>query len=378
MILIVKPIPSHKAMESVVRTNHKSSFSKVKEKETMKSLFFKIVVLCLTLVFLVSVDGIAQERRIGTNAASLLLIPVGARDIALGGANLATVSGAEAIFWNPAGAANSNYTADVMFSYMSHIADINVNYVALAVKFGGFGTIGFSLKAMDIGDIIVTSEVAPDGTGALLSPQFLTAGLTYSRQLTEAISFGGTVNLISETFDRVSSNGVAFDFGVQYRGLAAVDGLSLGVTIKNLGPAMQYGGSGLLNTSSIDGVDRGSSPLLIQAQKDELPSYFVIGLSYKMSMGETGSLELASTFQDNNFQDDTGQFGAEYNYDDMFYVRGGYTVAPDAADEADIYSFTLGGGIHYDFSNIGVTIDYAYRDVDFFDASSVFSIKLGF
>ena len=344
----------------------------------MKGLFFKIVVLCLALVFVVSVDGIAQERRIGTNAASMLLIPVGARDIALGGANLATVSGAEAIFWNPAGVANSNYRADVMFSYMSHIADINVNYVALAVKFGGFGTIGFSLKAMDIGDIMVTSEVAPDGTGALLSPQFLTAGLTYSRQLTDAISFGTTINLISETLDRVSSSGFAFDFGVQYRGLAAIDGLSLAVAIKNLGPAMQFSGSGLLNSAQLNGVDRGATPLLIQAQKDELPSFFVFGLSYKMSVGETSSLELASTFQDNNFQDDTGQFGAEYNYDDMFYLRGGYTVAPDAADEADIYSFTLGGGIHYDFSNIGITVDYAYRDVDFFDASNVFSIKLGF
>ena len=344
----------------------------------MKSLFFKIAVLSLALVFLVSVNGIAQERRIGTNAASQLLIPVGARHIALGGANLATVSGAEAIFWNPAGAAVSDYTADVMFSYMSHIADININYVALAVKFGGFGTIGFSIKALDIGDIIVTSEVAPDGTGALLSPQFVTAGLTYSRQLTDAISFGGTVNLISESLERVSSNGFAFDFGVQYRGLAAVNGLNLAVTIKNLGPAMQYGGSGLLNPGQLNGVDRGATPVLIQTQKDELPAYFVVGLSYKMSVGETSSLELGSTFQDNNFQDDTGQFGVEYNYDDMFYVRGGYTIAPDAADETDIYSFTLGGGLHYDFSNIGVTIDYAYRDVDFFDASNVFTIRLGF
>ncbi len=157
----------------------------------MKSLFFKTAVLCLALVFLVSVNGLAQETRIGTNAASQLLIPVGARHIAMGGANLATVAGAEAIFWNPAGVALSDYTADVMFSHMTHIADININYVALAVKFGDFGTVGFNVKAMDIGDIIVTSEVAPDGTGALLSPQFITGGLTYSRKLTDTIAFGG-------------------------------------------------------------------------------------------------------------------------------------------------------------------------------------------
>lgn len=344
----------------------------------MKSRFFTTAVLCLTLLLVLGGSGIAQEQRIGTNSASELLIPVGARYISMGGAPVATVQGVDAIFWNPAGLARSNYTADVTFSHMSHLADINVNYAALGIKFGGLGTFGFSIKALDIGDIVVTSEVAPDGTGALLSPQFITAGLTYSRALTDRISVGGTVNFISETFERVSASGVAVDIGVQYRDLASVNGLSLAVTVKNLGPSMQFSGSGLLNNAQLDNVDRGSTPLLVQAQKDELPSYIIIGASYKMDLGETSSLELVSSFQDNNFQDDTGQFGAEYNYNDLFYARGGYQVSPDAADDGQIYGLSLGAGLHYDFPNIGITVDYAYRDVDFFDASNVFSIKLGF
>lgn len=344
----------------------------------MNSIFLRTAVLCLALMLLFSVNGIAQEQRIGTNAASELLIPVGARHIALGGASVASVQGVDAIFWNPAGVARSNYTSDVMFSHMTYIADININYAAMALKFGNLGTIGFSIKAMDIGDIIVTSEVAPDGTGELLSPQFIVAGLTYSRALTDRISVGATVNLINETIERVSASGIAFDIGVQYRDLASIDGLSLGVTIKNLGPAMQYGGSGLLISSQIDNVDRGSTPLLIQAQKDELPSYIVIGVSYKMTMGETSNIQFVSTFQDNNFQDDTAQFGAEYSYNDQFFVRGGYSLSPDASDDVFIYGFTAGAGMHYDFANIGVTIDYTYRDVDIFDSSNVFSVRLGF
>ena len=123
----------------------------------MKRIFSKTAVLCLALLFLVSVNGIAQEQRIGTNAASQLLIPVGARYIAMGGAPGATVQGVEAIFWNPAGVARADYGADVTFSHMSYFADININYAALAVKFGSLGSFGFSIKAMDIGDIIVTT-----------------------------------------------------------------------------------------------------------------------------------------------------------------------------------------------------------------------------
>ncbi|MFQ5650523.1 MAG: PorV/PorQ family protein [bacterium] len=344
----------------------------------MKSSVHKMVILCLAILFLASVEGIAQEQRIGTNSASELLIPVGARYIAMGGASIATVQGVDAIFWNPAGVARSDYSADVTFSHMQHLADININYAALSIKFGSVGTFGFSIKAMDIGDIVVTTEVAPDGTGALLSPQFITGGLTYSRALTDRISVGGTINFISETFERVSASGVALDLGVQYRDLASINGLSLAVAVKNLGPSLKFGGSGLLGSAQLDEVDRGATPLLIQAQDDELPSYIVIGASYMVNLGETSSLELAGTFQDNNFQDDTGQFGAEYNYNNLFFARLGYTVSPDAANDAHIYGATLGAGIHHDFPNIGLTIDYAYRDVDFFEASNVFSIRLGF
>lgn len=344
----------------------------------MKDTFNKFMILFLILSVWISVDAIAQEKRAGTNAASELLIPVGARYIAMGGASIATVSGVESIFWNPAGMATSDYTADVMFSHMTHIAGIDVNYAAMSLKFAGLGSFGFSIKALDIGDIPITTEFAPDGTGALLSPQFVTAGLTYSRALTDRISIGATLNIISETLDRVTAQGLGFDFGVQYRGLADIDGLSIAIALKNLGSGMQFSGSGLLRDAQPGGVDRGSSPLQVVAATDELPSFIVLGASYSMSLGETSSLELVSTFQDNNFEDDNVRFGAEYNYDDLFFVRGGYSLTPDAPTDGEIYGITLGAGFHHDFSQIGITVDYAYRNVDFFDASNIFSISLGF
>src|SRR3990172_6421962 len=160
----------------------------------MRHIFSKLVILCLVLLLVASVDGIAQEERTGTSAASELLIPVGARYIAMGGAPIATVQGVDAIFWNPAGVARSNYNADAVFTHMTHIADIGLNYVGVALRFPSLGTFAFSIKAMDIGDIPVTTELEPDGTGGKMAPQFVTAGLTYSRALTDRISVGGTVN----------------------------------------------------------------------------------------------------------------------------------------------------------------------------------------
>ena len=58
------------------------------------------------LIVLLCVGMVAAEdtNRMGTAGAVELRLPVGARATALSGAVLADVTGAEALFWNPAGA----------------------------------------------------------------------------------------------------------------------------------------------------------------------------------------------------------------------------------------------------------------------------------
>jgi hypothetical protein len=41
-------------------------------------------------------------------------------------------------------------------------------------------------------------------------------GLSWARQFTDRVLFGGTANVVTERIASVSANGVAFDFGVQY------------------------------------------------------------------------------------------------------------------------------------------------------------------
>lgn len=348
----------------------------------MKHSFHRFVVTLLALLLVASAVGVAQESRTGTNAASELLIPVAARYIGMSGAPLAVVSGIDAIYYNPAGLSASDKTAYGMFSQMRYIADINVNYAAASINFEGIGSVGFSIKSLDIGDIPITTVDAPDGTGASFAPQFITVGLTYSRALSDRVYVGTTANLISETMDRVSANGFAFDFGVQYRGVGDIEGLSLGLAIKNVGPALQYGGTGLLYQGQLNDVDRLTSPYKLEAAKDELPSTLEFGLNYSISIDEMSKLDVAGLYQDQNFQDDIGTVGVEYAYDKMLFARFGYSMAPNAKDSNDEaaynYGFTLGAGVNLNVNSVDVRVDYAFRQNEFFDANNVFSLVLGF
>ena len=142
----------------------------------------------------------------------------------MGESNVANAFGVDALFWNPAGVSKMTNSASVTFSHMNYIADIGVEYGAVAANFEGFGTIGLSVKSLSVGDIEVTTTRDPDGTGTIFSPQHLVAGLTYSRQLTERIGVGLTMNYVTETLGEVSASGVAFNVGVIYDNLAEING----------------------------------------------------------------------------------------------------------------------------------------------------------
>ncbi len=329
-----------------------------------------LVLLCGSVAFA------GGDNKAGTSAAPELLIPVGARDIAMGGASISTSLGIDAIYWNPAGLSRATERGSyAVFSHMSYLADMAVNYFAVSSTFGDFGTLGFSLKSLNVGDIHVTTDDFPDGTGEIITPTFVTLGATYSKLLAENISVGFTTNLVTERIDRVSATGVAFNAGVQYSNLGNVNGLSLGVVVKNVGPQMKYDGSGLINSVVIDGVVH---DIKIDAGSFELPSTIEIGASYTRASGDN-SITLTSMFQNNNFSLDEYKFGAEYSYQKMFFIRGGWDVAESRPVTTDyIYGPSGGVGLVYTLSDVQVAVDYAYRYTQFFDGNHVVTIRLGF
>jgi hypothetical protein len=341
-------------------------------------MFLRIVPLVL-LCTLVSMTSLIAGRgdKSGTAAATELLIPVGAAQIGISGAAIATATGVEGIYWNPAGLARTSFGSMVMVSHMSYLAGVNVEYAAAATDFFGLGKFGLAMKALSFGDIPVTTEDQPDGTGETTSPTYLVVGGTFSRRISDRISMGVTVNVIYERMANVSASGVSFNAGVQYVGLGGIDGLEFGVVLKNIGPNMQYDGDGLLRTASVNDALRPGSPLKIEAASNELPSSIDIGLSYTVTLDDMNNIRFSSSFINNNYSEDEYRFGGEYTFRNSFIVRGGYTFASDLQGREYIFGSTFGAGFRTTVYDFNLTVDYAYRFVDYFSGNHVLTLMLG-
>jgi hypothetical protein len=318
--------------------------------------------------------------RAGTAAAPELLIPVGARDMALGGSSIANTSGLESLHWNPAGLAKASNSANVMFSTMDYMAGMNVNYLAVSGRFQRLGSLAVSLKTLAVGDIPITTESRPDGTGGTFTPTFFTLGLTYARPLTDRISLGTTLNYVSNTMDRVDASTVAFSAGLQYANLANIQGLDFGVALKNIGPRMQFSGPGLLNRGTLQDLRRPTAFYNIQASTADLPSLFEVGLGYRYDVTQQGKLNLNTMFQHHNYDFDQYKVGAEYIHRGVLALRGGFDYAASADDDEYLYGTSFGLGLKFGLGGAlqDVRVDYAYTTVDHFDGLNTLTLQVGF
>lgn len=346
----------------------------------MKKVYiFFLVVLAVTGLVVQANAG--NPEKIGTAAAQELLIPIGARGTAVGGACLASISGVDALYWNPAGIARTDKSVEAMFSHMRYIADINLTNLSVATKLG-FGSLAFSFQSIAFGDIQQTSEMAPEGTGILFSPTFFTLSGAFSRMMTDRIYIGVAAKLISEKIMGMSSSGVALDFGVQYRtGM----GINLGVAMKNYGFGMQFSGGNTEQLVEIPDTEpqTPSRRLNVPTQQGEFPSTLEMGISYEMNPMEQGKLTVMGNFVNQNFGNDEILGGAEFTFMNMFTLRGGYSLGTNQAEylgEKDyIFGPTFGAGFKYNLSGTSnIVLDYAYRSTEFFSSNNVFTLKLEF
>ncbi len=338
----------------------------------------KIIVLFILLLSLsYSIKGQSGGSG-GTAGAQQLLIPVGARSMGMNGAFISGIDGIEAIYYNPAGIIHSSGSIDAMFSYMNFIADVGLSYAAVSSNLGEIGAVGLSLKSLDVGDIPITTTQEAYGTGMFFSPTLIVAGLSYANFLSDNISIGTNVNVIFERILETSATGVAFDFGVQYRNLADVNGLKAGVVLRNIGPMMKYDGPDLLRVVSEESDSRGNQLYKVDAAGFELPAMFEIGVSYEQRIADSYSFLFASSYLSSSYFEDEIKLAGEFNYDNLFFVRGGYALSP-AEDKYDarVFGPTFGAGVHL-HTVFNVTVDYAYRVARFFNSNHIFSVKISF
>jgi len=335
---------------------------------------FRIIGCAVLLIAMTASAFAGNPGRIGTAGAQELRIPIGSRGIAMGGSAIAGITGTEAIFWNPAGMAEITGT-EASFSYQSYIADMSVNFAAIATNVGDFGTIGLSAKVLTMDDMAVTNETNHEGTGEFFSPTFSVFALTYARRLTDRVAFGANLMYINEGIFRESATGVAFDFGFTYD--PDWRGLKFGAVIKNLGPDMRFDGPDFNIDTQIPGSDPNSPLKTLQTNSTpfELPSSVQLGMAYELVNQDRNVVTLNGAYQSNNFNNDEVLLGGEYGYNNAVFLRGGYKVSDQ--DEY-IEGLTLGFGVGLYVGETRMVFDYSWAQTEYFDDRQFFTAKIQF
>ena len=346
----------------------------------MMRIFFTLIFLTTTALSTLTFAG-NPDRQGEAGAAQLLLNPW-ARSAGLHSMNTSSISGVEAIRVNVAGLSRINKTEFVLANtrYLEG-TDIFINSFGLAQRIGkkknkdgkanSYGTMGLSLMAMDMGDIPVTTEEQPEGTGATFSPRLINIGFSYAHMFENKVSVGLTLRGVSESTADVSAFAMAIDAGVQYV-TGENDNFRFGIALRNVGTPMTFRGQGISETlpNPQNDVLPYNLTYFQRSQRFELPSMLNIGTSYDFYFSkQRHRVRVLANFTSNSFSQDQVGGGLEYAFNNMFMLRGAYKYEfgseANGGVEAPVET-GISGGVSFEVplkkeSSNRFGIDYAYR-----------------
>ena len=332
------------------------------------------------VIIVVSSLVLGQNSRMGSASSTQLLVVPSAKHLSGGGAT-ATATGMDATFWNPAGLAMSENSVDAIFSNRQYFADIDNSFFGIATDLGDY-KMGVSVRTFNIGDIDETTVFHPDGTGQVFTPNFSILGATFARKLSDNTSVGINANLIREGFGRVAATGVAYDLGVQYKGLLGREGLDVGFAMKNFGSPMKYDGEGLgVMASPVDG-DRPVEYYKIDAAAFDLPFVFDMGVSYNIAGADIGV-----TYTSNYYSTDELKLSVGYALEGLGSVGVGMqsSSASQEIDDTDDWYTNPSDGVSFGasldmsrFIGMNMSVDYSMLPMGDFGTNSVVALRVAF
>ena len=335
----------------------------------MQRILTSTLALMLAVAFAAPAYAGNPDRSGSAGAGQLLILPW-AMSSGVAGANTALITGVEASFSNVAGLAFVNRTELAVCNQQYLVGtDIQLNSFGFVQAVGG-GHFGVTVTSMTFGEIEITTEDLPEGGIGAYRPTFSNIGLSYAKAFSNTIYGGLTVRMISESISNVRANGVAFDAGIRY--LAGDDGrLKFGISLRNVGAPMRYGGDGLTLTATPQGAAEGLT-IMQRSERFELPSLVNIGFGYDMMRRESMTLTGMGQFTSNSFTRDQVSGGLELSLRDRFILRAGYLYEDGLGSEETTQTAMTGPSAGFtvklptsDDGYIG--LHYGYRTTNPFD-----------
>jgi hypothetical protein len=327
----------------------------------------KIMILIAIFIISAGQSLYAQDfAPVGTAVAQFLEIGVGARGTGMGEAYTSLTNDAGSAFWNPAGLVGVS-KRNLFTSYTVWPADISLGSFAVAMNVGNIGTFAISSAYLMTGDMAVTTVYQPEGTGENFSITNFSVGLSYARLLTDHLSIGVTTKMVREKYMEYGYTTWALDMGTIYR--TGFHGLNLGMSIQHFGPEIKFSGN-YIDYSDPKSVDV-NVPKTFESYS--LPINFRIGISMNLLDTPNNTLTTSADMIHPNNNLEQYNWGIEYCFNKMFFLRGGYRF------NIDVGGLTFGTGIDLKiFGDRSAVIDYSFSDLGILKSVHRFSFALSF
>jgi hypothetical protein len=336
-----------------------------------ESLMKKFVMFFLAAGLLSATQGqINKKAQVGFR---FLENPVSAEVVGRGMVGVVNTLNSDGIFWNPALTGFIANTAEVSFNHTRGIADINYNAVSAAARVGDFGVIGFSLLAMDYGTFYQTvraaNEVGYIETGTF-SPSALGAGVSFSQRITMNFSYGLHVKYVFQDLGEAWISTSGDSLGDPNMTLEKKD-YRQSTVAADVGAYYDFGYNGIKFGAVLQNISR---ELRYEQQNFPLPFSISFGATvepFLFMMDKASDHAFILSFESKHPRDFGEKFkiGGEYNFDNMFFVRAGYSTNYDERN------WSGGIGLNYTLSDFPLRLNYAIQPFGLF--GNVHYISLG-
>ncbi|MDQ3697387.1 MAG: PorV/PorQ family protein [Gemmatimonadota bacterium] len=283
------------------------------------------------------------QAGLATEGAPFLLIPIGARALALGQAVVAEQGGTEAVWWNPAGLARLEKREVAIHHYQSIVGTGDA--VSLAIPSSLLGVITGSFYILNLGEEpVVTEDQIQTGTVLLRD---LVYAATYATTIGSRINAGLTFKIVQLRFDCSgvctglpvgAASTSAVDAGVQYS-IPGTAPIWIGVAVRNMGPRLQVKDN---------------------AQADPLPARIQFGATYRVTPLERYTRDVdirvtADLIDELDLESPSARFGADVAWRRRAFLRAGYVFKEYENSEQFGPSIGVGvatGNLHVDVARL--------------------------
>ncbi len=327
-------------------------------------------------------DAFGQFRKYSNE---FLNIGAGARGLAMGGAQVASVSDGTATYWNPAALVNVKNQPQINFMHAEYFAGIGkYDYGSLALPLkDGKRTVGVSVLRFAVDDIPNTVFlVEPDGTINFSNITTFSSAdyafmFSYAQQVkfrkTKTLNIGVNAKVIHrKAGDFTTAWGFGFDASVQY----VAPKFRLGIVARDVTTTFNAWSYNLSEKMrEVFYVTNNEIP--VKSTELTAPK-LIVGGAYIFKLGQSLNL-MAEANLDITFdgrRNTVASFdpvsidpkaGLELSVKDVFFVRGGLSNLQQTLDDEDttnqkktwIYQPALGAG----FKVSNVYIDYAFTNL---------------